>query len=122
MPGEQYDMNSRPSRDTASRDTRHIVITVLAAAVVVSIFCAFAAIVFRVSWKIGLLGLSAFAIAYAIDIYRTLNPSLPEVTVDSADEDGRRIYAAVKQVSASAGIPVPRIYLDPDPDPHAGLA
>ncbi|UCH35160.1 MAG: M48 family metalloprotease [Armatimonadota bacterium] len=112
-------MNSRPSGDTASRDTRHIVVTVLAAAVVVSIFCAFAAIIFRVSWKIGLLGLLAFAIAYAIDIYRTLNPSLPEVTPDSTDEDGRRIYAAVKQVSASAGIPMPRIYLDPDPDPNA---
>lgn len=107
-------------RGRAPRDVRFAVVTVLAAVVVAAVFSFFGVIgVGMFGWKLAFIALAAFAVGYVVDILRTLYPQLPQVTANAQDEDGRRIYEAVKAACDSAHVPVPRVYLDPDEEPNA---
>jgi len=107
-------------RGRVPRDVRFAVVTVLAAVVVAAVFSFFGIIgVGMFGWKLALLALAVFAVGYLVDIFRTLYPQLPQVTANAQDEDGRRIYEAVKAACELARVPMPRVYLDPDEEPNA---
>jgi len=107
-------------RGRVPRDVRFAVVTVLAAVVVAAVFSFFGIIgVGMFGWKLAFIALAAFAVGYVVDILRTLYPQLPQVTANAQDEDGRRIYEAVKAACDSAHVPAPRVYLDPDEEANA---
>ena len=113
-------MATGASRSLVYRDTRFVVIVVLAAAVVSAVFIFFAVVgAAMFSWGVAGIGLVVFAVAYAVDIVRALFPGLPRITADSPDPRGRAGYEAVARICEAARIPMPRVYLDSSEDPNA---